>query len=145
MYGRDTVCRSSSNNVHCKSGANSVRDRLIFSSLCSHSFQQLKAEKLAPQIGAVLLLAVFYMTNYQLVGYIPKNAFSSLLVLSSIDMISNWGIKSYSKTKEKIEWAVVPLIVVLAFLVGLLQAVFMGIGLSTFLFVAAFCKSECNY
>jgi hypothetical protein len=39
------------------------------------------------------------------------------------------------------EWLVVPLIVVLAFVVGLLGAVFVGIAMSTFLFVAAFFRS----
>ena len=39
------------------------------------------------------------------------------------------------------EWFVVPLIVGLAFVVGLLNAVFMGIAISTFIFVAAFFRS----
>jgi len=50
-------------------------------------------------------------------------------------------VKSYFKTKEKMEWFVVPLIVIFAFGVGLLEAVFLGIALSTFLFVAAFFRS----
>jgi MFS superfamily sulfate permease-like transporter len=91
-------------------------------------------------VGSVLLLSIVYFTNYELVSFIPKTAFSSLLVLAFIDMISNWFIKSYFKTEEKMEWLVVPLIVVLAFVVGLLQAVFLGIAMSTFLFVASFCK-----
>jgi hypothetical protein len=56
-------------------------------------------------------------------------------------MISTWFIKSYFKTKEKMEWLVVPLIVVLAFVVGLLGAVFLGLAMSTFLFVGAFFRS----
>jgi hypothetical protein len=56
-------------------------------------------------------------------------------------MISTWFVKSYFRTKEKLEWLVVPLIVVLAFSVGLLQAVFLGIAMSTFLFVASFFRS----
>ena len=90
---------------------------------------------------SVLLLSVFYLTNFELVGFIPKPAFSSLLVLAFIDMISNWFVRSYFKTKEKVEWLVVPLIVLLAFLVGLLQAVFLGIAMSTFLFVGTFFRS----
>lgn len=39
------------------------------------------------------------------------------------------------------EWLVVPLIVVLAFVVGLLSSVFLGIAMSTFLFVASFNRS----
>lgn len=87
-----------------------------------------------------MILSAFYLSNFQLVGYIPKPAFSSLLVLAFIDMISTWAIKSYFKTKEKMEWLVVPVIVLLAFVVGLLQSVFLGIAFSTFLFVAALCK-----
>jgi MFS superfamily sulfate permease-like transporter len=84
---------------------------------------------------------VFYLTDFRLVSYIPKPAFSSLLVLAFIDMQSTWFFKSYFKTKEKMEWLVVPTIVVLAFAVGLLQAVFLGLAISTFLFVAAFFRS----
>ena len=68
-------------------------------------------------------------------------AFSSLLSLAFIDIILTWFIKSYFKTKEKMEWLVVPLIVVFAFGIGLLQAVFFGIAVSTFLFVGAFFRS----
>jgi MFS superfamily sulfate permease-like transporter len=56
-------------------------------------------------------------------------------------MIGTWTIQSYFKTKQKMEWLVVPLIVVLAFVVGLLQAVFLGLAMSTFLFVGAFFRS----
>jgi sulfate permease, SulP family len=84
------------------------------------------------------LLSIFYLTNFELVAYIPKTAFSSLICLSFLDMVITWGYDSYFKTKEKMEWLVVPLIVVFAFVVGLLQAVFLGIALSTFIFVAAF-------
>ena len=87
------------------------------------------------------MLLVFYLTDFQLVGYIPKPAFSSMLVLAFIDMIYTWFYKSYFKTKDKSEWMVVPMIVVCAFTVGLLSAVFLGIAFSTFLFVAAFFRS----
>lgn len=56
-------------------------------------------------------------------------------------MTATWFIKSYVKTKEKGEWLVVPLIVIFSFTVGLLSAVFLGIALSTFFFVAAFYRS----
>lgn len=120
----------------------------------------LKAEKLGPQIGSVLILVcciycpricsfthsghcklLFYLTDFRLVGYIPKPAFSCLLVLAFINMVSTWVIDSFFKTKEKMEWLVVPTIVILAFAVGLLQAVFLGFAMSTFLFVAAFFRS----
>jgi hypothetical protein len=55
-------------------------------------------------------------------------------------MLSNWCVNSYFKTEQKLEWFVVPLIVVLAFAFGLLQSVFLGIAISTFIFVASFCK-----
>ena len=106
-----------------------------------HRFQQLRAEHVAPQIGSVLALLYFYMTDFELVQYIPKTAFSSLLVLAFYDMMATWFIKSYFKTKEKIEWLVVPLIVIFANMIGLLQAVFLGLAMSTVLFVAMFFRS----
>jgi MFS superfamily sulfate permease-like transporter len=96
---------------------------------------------LAPQVGSVFLLFFFYLTNFRLVGFIPKTAFSSLLLLAFIDMMSSWFIKSFLTTKEKMEWLVVPLIIALAFTLNLLQAVFLGIAMSTFLFVASFNRS----
>jgi MFS superfamily sulfate permease-like transporter len=88
-----------------------------------------------------VLLIAFYLTNFELVAYIPKTAFSSLICLSFLDMVITWAFNSYHKTKDKSEWLVVPAIVVFAFVVGLLEAVFLGIGLSTFLFVGAFFRS----
>jgi MFS superfamily sulfate permease-like transporter len=61
-------------------------------------------------------------------------------VLSFIDVINTWFIKSYYKTEEKLEWLVVPLIVILTFVVGLLQAVLLGLSMSAILFIASFCK-----
>ena len=88
-----------------------------------------------------MLLTVFYLTDFRLIAFVPKMAFSCLLTLAFIDIILTWFIKSFFKTKEKMEWLVVPLIVVFAFGIGLLQAVFFGIAISTFLFVGAFFKS----
>jgi MFS superfamily sulfate permease-like transporter len=68
----------------------------------------LGADGLAPQIGSVLLLFLFYLSDFRIVGYIPKPAFSSMLVLSFMDMITTWFYKSFFKTKDKMEWIVVP-------------------------------------
>mmetsp|Transcript_5493 Transcript_5493/g.11249 ORF Transcript_5493/g.11249 Transcript_5493/m.11249 type:complete len:1101 (-) Transcript_5493:2-3304(-) len=107
----------------------------------SSTMYMLRAEKMAPQIGSCVLVFFFYMTDFQVVGYIPKLAFSSLIVLAFMDMMDSWLIKSYFRTKEKTEWLVVPIIVVFAFVVGLLNAVFLGVAMSTFIFVAAFFRS----
>lgn len=84
---------------------------------------------------------VIYITNFKVVLYVPKAAFSCLIVLAAIDIFITWMYRSYQKTKEKTEWLVAPLIVVFASVVGLLDAVFLGIAVSTFLFVAAFFRS----
>jgi MFS superfamily sulfate permease-like transporter len=102
---------------------------------------QLGAEGVAPQYGSVVLLIAFYLTDFQLVGYIPKAAFSSLIVLAFLDIMIVWFVRSYQKTSEKTEWLVVPVIIISAFVVGLLSAVFLGIATSTFLFVASFHRS----
>ena len=102
---------------------------------------QLRAEGVAPQYGSVLLLIAFYLTDFQLVGYIPKAAFSCLIVLAFLDIMIVWFVRSYQKTSEKMEWLVVPVIIISAFVVGLLNAVFLGIATSTFLFVASFHRS----
>ncbi len=52
-------------------------------------------------------------------------------------MTWTWFVRSYFKTKNKTEWLVTPLIMILAFAVGVLQSVFFGLAMSTFLFVAA--------
>jgi MFS superfamily sulfate permease-like transporter/CRP-like cAMP-binding protein len=98
----------------------------------------LRAEKIAPQFGSCLLLLIFYCTNFGLVHYIPKPAFSCLLVLAALDMCRTWMVGSFRKTKDKIEWMVAPVLVVLAFTVGMLNAILLGIAVSTFLFVANF-------
>ena len=48
---------------------------------------------------------------------------------------------SYTRTANKGEWAVVPLIVIFAFAFGGIMSIFMGIALSTFIFVANFYRS----
>ncbi|KAL7572078.1 hypothetical protein ACA910_001722 [Epithemia clementina (nom. ined.)] len=107
----------------------------------SVTMYKLRAEKVAPQFVACMLLLIFYLFDFRVVGYIPKTAFSSLLVLAFINNVDTYVLKSYYRTKEKLEWLVVPLIVGLAFLVGLLEAVFLGIAISTFIFVASFFRS----
>jgi MFS superfamily sulfate permease-like transporter len=52
-----------------------------------------------PQVGSCILLFFFYMTDFQMVSFIPKTAFSSLLVLGFLDMMDSWFIKSYYRTK----------------------------------------------
>ena len=95
------------------------------------------AESAAPQYGSILLLVVFYLTDFGLVEYIPKAAFSSLLVLSAVDTLAVWFVGSFSKTLDWTEWMVVPTIVAFSLYVGFLNAVFLGIGFSTFFFVAS--------
>ncbi|GAX27165.1 hypothetical protein FisN_13Lh286 [Fistulifera solaris] len=102
---------------------------------------QLNAEKPAPQFGSNLLLLAFYLSDFQLVQYIPKTAFSCLMVLAGIDMCRTWLIGSFFKTNDKLEWAVAPLLVILSFSVGMLYAILMGIAASAFLFVANFQKA----
>jgi MFS superfamily sulfate permease-like transporter/CRP-like cAMP-binding protein len=107
----------------------------------SSTMYGLGAGGLGPQIGSVLLLLVFYLTDFQIVQFVPKPAFSSMLILAAIDMIWTWAYKSWFKVKDKYEWLVVPAIVVSAFTLDLLTAVFLGIAFSTLIFVAAFFRS----
>lgn len=102
---------------------------------------KLGAEGRGPQYMSLLLLLIFYVTDFRLVAFIPKMSFSCLIVLSCLDMVVTWFVDSYYKTMEKMEWLVVPVIVVSAFVVGLLNSVFVGIAISTFIFVAAFFRS----
>ena len=98
----------------------------------------LGAEGMEPQFGSVFLLVFLYLTNFSIVQYIPKPAFSSLMVLAGLDMLRAWLVDSYFKTKVKLEWLVAPTLVVLALAIGFLNAVFVGVALSTFLFVGSF-------
>ena len=49
-----------------------------------------------------------------------------------------WFFLSYKKTQDLAEWMVVPVIVAFSLVVGFLNAVFLGVGISTFVFVASF-------
>ena len=97
---------------------------------------KLGAGGLAPQYGGTVLLFCFYVSNFALVRYIPKPAFTCLLVMCSLDMFVSWFIDSYKKTKSVYEWIVCPVIVLLSFVLGQLTAVAAGVALSTFIFVA---------
>ena len=96
----------------------------------------LGAEATPPQYGSCALLLLFYWTDFRLVQYIPKPAFSCLMVLAGIDMCRSWIVGSWFKTKDKLEWTVAPCLVVLAFAVGVLNAIFLGVAASTFIFAA---------
>lgn len=58
-------------------------------------------------------------------------------MLSSV----SFPVSNHGRLQEKLEWLCVPFIVVFAFVVGLLNAVFLGIAMSTFIFVATFFRS----
>lgn len=94
-----------------------------------------------PQYLSLFTLAIFYLTEFTCVEYLPKLTFSSLLFASSIGMIETWFIDSYKKTLVKSEWIVTPIIVVATFLVGSLQSVALGLAISTFLFVGTLNRS----
>jgi hypothetical protein len=102
---------------------------------------KLGAEAAAPQYGSCLLVVVFYATNFTMVQYIPKPAFSCLMVLAGLDMCRTWILGSFLKTKAKAEWMVGPILVVLSFSIGMLNAIFWGIACSTFIFVANFYRT----
>mmetsp|Transcript_25689 Transcript_25689/g.60414 ORF Transcript_25689/g.60414 Transcript_25689/m.60414 type:complete len:1133 (+) Transcript_25689:154-3552(+) len=102
---------------------------------------QLGCERAAPQYGSCLLLIAIYCTNFSIVQYIPKPTFSSLMVLAGLDMSRSWMIRSYYQTKSKVEWMVAPILVTLAFCFGLLNAIFVGVAISTFWFAASFQRS----
>ncbi len=105
----------------------------------SNTMYAIGAGKAAPQyFSVILLLVAFYSSGFELVRYIPKAAFSSLLVLSAVDNIMTWFIKPISKMDNLMEWTVVPFITMLSLLVSFLNAIILGIGASTFLFVTDF-------
>jgi MFS superfamily sulfate permease-like transporter len=105
----------------------------------SNTMYAIGAGKPSPQyFSVVLLLVAFYSSGFELIRFIPKTAFSSLLVLSAADNIVTWFIKPMSKMDNLLEWSVVPFIVMFSLLVGFLNAVILGIGVSTFLFVTDF-------
>jgi MFS superfamily sulfate permease-like transporter len=86
-------------------------------------------------------MAYFYATDMSMIAFIPKIAFSCLLVLSSINILNLWFVSSYSKMRQKEEWLVVPLIVAFYFMFDMLRAIALGVALSTFIFVASFYRT----
>jgi len=106
----------------------------------SNTMYAIGADGPAPQYGSVLLLVIFYMTDFSLVQYIPKAAFSALLVLGAVDTFVVWFYLSFRKTQDIFEWLVCPAIVVFSLVVGFLEAVFLGAGISLFVFVGSFFK-----
>lgn len=68
----------------------------------------------------------------------PYQSKSMVYPAQSLVHLSDFILLRY---QEKTEWLVVPIIVVFAFVVGLLNAVFVGVAMSTFIFVASFFRS----
>ena len=91
----------------------------------SNTMYAIGADKAAPQYGSILLLIVFYVLDFRMVQYIPKTAFSSLLVLGAVDTFVVWFFGAYRKTLDVIEWLVVPFITAFSLVVGFLNAVFL--------------------
>eukprot|EP00934_Nitzschia_sp_Nitz4_P003214 Nitzschia sp. Nitz4//scaffold136_size62208//36921//40785//NITZ4_006373-RA/size62208-augustus-gene-0.1-mRNA-1//1//CDS//3329535633//3204//frame0 len=104
----------------------------------SNTMYAIGAEAAAPQYGSVLLLILFYFTDFEMVQYIPKTAFSSLLVLGAVDTLVVWFIGPFGKTQDYVEMAVIPIIVLCSLVVGFLNAVFLGIAIAMFIFVGSF-------
>ncbi|CAJ1939327.1 unnamed protein product [Cylindrotheca closterium] len=104
----------------------------------SKTMYAIRADGLAPQLGSILLLLVFFLTDFDVVQYIPKAAFSSLLVLGAVDTLAVWFFDSFTKTLDVTEWLVVPSIVAFSLVIGFLNAVLVGVAISTFVFVGAF-------
>jgi hypothetical protein len=105
---------------------------------------KLRAETPPPQYGSCLMILFFYFSNFTLVQYIPKPAFSALMVLAGLDMVRTWMYDSFWKTKAKWEWCVGPMLVVLSFAIGVLYAIFVGVAISTFIFAANFYTAVSN-
>jgi MFS superfamily sulfate permease-like transporter len=61
-----------------------------------------------------------------------------ILYCSQSNSLFSWFFSSFRKTQDLLEWLVVPVIVAFSLVVGFLNAVFLGIGISMFVFVASF-------
>lgn len=57
---------------------------------------------------------------------------------SAIDTLVVWFVGAFQKSQDLMEWLVVPVIVAFSLVIGFLNAVFLGIGISTFVFVGSF-------
>jgi MFS superfamily sulfate permease-like transporter len=131
-------------------------------------FARINAHQRLPQFTAMFILLAFYLSDFVLVSFVPKFTFvstpilalltsdmhynphtnlhilskSSLLVMAAIDLVNTWFVKSYNKTTQIYEWLVIPFIVSASLLSGMLQALGMGVCISTFIFVAQFYRSK---
>jgi len=101
----------------------------------------LGADGVAPQYGSNILLLIFYLTDFKLISCVPKPAFSCLLIVAFFDLMYSWFYQSYKKTKNKLEWSVVPLIMIFSYVVGILESIALGVAAATFIFVPSLFKS----
>ena len=99
------------------------------------------ADGVIPQLGSILLLFLVYLTDFSMVQYIPKAAFSSLLVLGAVEILAIYFVKSFQKTQDWIEWIAVPVIVIFSITMGFVQSIFLGLVVSLFLFMASFWRA----
>lgn len=105
------------------------------------TLSKLGATGKAPQYVSIVLILIFYCNRFELVSHIPKITFSSLIIVVSVDMINIWFLTSYKRHADKKEWIVAPILVIFTFTVGMLEAVALGIAISTFIFVGTFYTS----
>lgn len=89
-------------------------------------------------MGLVFSCLIIHLGAYHI---FLRHKQSSLLVMAAIDLINTWFIRSYNKTTQIYEWMVIPFIVILSLLSGMLQALGIGVCISTFIFVAQFYRS----
>lgn len=59
----------------------------------SHAMFSLRAERVAPQLGSFAFIAIFYITDFRIIAFVPKMAFSCLLTLAFIDITLTWFIR----------------------------------------------------
>jgi len=105
----------------------------------SSTFINVGAELRAPQFASCILVLGCYLSDFRLISFVPKCAFSSLLVMAAIDLLYTNLIKSYQKTGS--EWFVVPIIVLSGQAFGTLPSVAFGVAASTLMFVSSFYKA----
>ena len=105
----------------------------------SGTFINVGAELRAPQFASCILVLGCYLSDFRLISFVPKCAFSSLLVMAAIDLLYTNLIKSYQKTGS--EWFVVPIIVLSGQAFGTLPSVAFGVAASTLMFVSSFYKA----
>jgi len=102
---------------------------------------KMRAGNEAPQYGSALILLYFFISDFKFISYIPKLVFSSLLVNTFLDLIILFFIRSFLKAKQKWEFLVVPLIIILTQVIGMLLSIAVGVAFSTIIFVASFYRT----